>query len=77
MDLSGDGQPKSGEGRWRGGRGGALEHQEAVVDRFQGLEEDGAHREWLSTTEQLGGGGMEEEAWTAGHRRRLGGRRGA
>jgi hypothetical protein len=25
-----------------------LEHEETVGDRFEGLEEDGAHREWFS-----------------------------
>jgi hypothetical protein len=48
-----------------------------LVDRFEGLEEDRAHREWLTTATQLRGGGTVAGAWTAGRRHCLGGCRGA
>jgi hypothetical protein len=34
---------KCGKGWWREGRGGVLEQEEAVEDRFEGMEENGAH----------------------------------
>jgi hypothetical protein len=43
---------KSGKGRRRGGSGGVLEHEEAVWDWFEGVEESGAHQK-----QHLHGGG--------------------
>jgi hypothetical protein len=60
-----------------GGGGQQLQQVGDAGTRFEGLEEDGAHREWLSTAVQLDIRGTAAGAWTVGHRHRLGGRRAA